>query len=69
MCVLQVLLFYLRIQVVLYAVFVLMNREREKCRAPAKRMLKVRTLVVLYLGDFIVVFLFISKGYYSGLNN
>ena len=53
MCVLHVrtvvLSFYLRIQVVLYAVFVLMNREREKRRAPAKRMLKVRTLVVLYL--------------------
>ena len=44
---LHVLSFYLRIQFVLYAVFVLIRE-----RARAKRMLRVRTLVVLYLWYF-----------------
>ena len=45
------------------------TREREKRCARPKSMLKVCTLVVLYLLKLIVIYLFNSKGCYSGLNN
>ena len=42
---------------------------REKHVAYLNRMLEVRTLVVLYLWLLIVIYLFISNGNYSDLNN